>query len=96
MFVLVLEYIKSLDEIDKELQAHIKYLDKYYEQKKFICSGRRNPRVGGVIICNANDKQEVESIIKEDPFYINKLAKYNIIEFSPTKYGEGFENLIIT
>ena len=38
--------------------------------------------------------EEVKTIISEDPFYINKIAEYEIIEFTPTKYSEGFERFI--
>ncbi|HYK72794.1 MAG TPA: YciI family protein [Pseudoneobacillus sp.] len=94
MFVLVLKYIKSLEEVDKELISHIEYLEKYYTLQKFICSGRRDPRIGGVILCRASNKEEVETIIKEDPFYFKQIAEYDIIEFSPTKYAEGFERFL--
>jgi uncharacterized protein YciI len=95
MFVLVLKYVKSLDEVEKELEAHITYLEKYYNLGKFICSGRRNPRIGGVILCNVVDKQEIDVIIEEDPFYRNNIAEYEVIEFSPTKYAEGFEKFVL-
>lgn len=94
MFILLLKYVKTVEEVDKELENHIKYLDKYYSLEKFICSGRRNPRIGGVILCNAEDEEEVKEIIKEDPFYANKIAEYEIIEFLPTKYTKGFDNFV--
>jgi len=94
MFVLSLMYVKPIQEIEKCLEEHIKFLDKYYTLGNFICSGRKNPRVGGVIICRAKDKMEVEKIIQEDPFYKKELAEYEIIEFLPTKYAEGFESFI--
>jgi len=94
MFILSLKYIKPLEEVDKELKSHIQYLEKYYSLQKFICSGRRNPRIGGVILCNVKNMEEVKSIINEDPFYINKIAEYEIIEFTPTKYADGFEDFI--
>lgn len=94
MFILTLKYVKPLEEVDKVLKAHIEYLEKYYLLQKFICSGRRNPRVGGVILCNAKDMNEVKMIIKEDPFYMKEIAEYEIIEFTPTKYAEGFEKFI--
>lgn len=94
MFIILLKYIKPVDEVEKELEAHIKYLDKYYSLQKFICSGRRNPRTGGVILCNAENVEEVQSIVKEDPFYINQIAEFEIVEFSPTKYADGFERFI--
>ncbi len=94
MFILVLKYVKPLEEVDKALKGHIEYLEKNYSLKNFICSGRRNPRIGGVILCNAKSENEINEIIKEDPFYINKIANYEIIEFSPTKYADGFEKFI--
>lgn len=94
MFVLLLKYIKPLEEVDKELENHRKYLDKYYSLGKFICSGGRTPRIGGVILCKSKNEEEVKEIIKEDPFYFNKIAEYEIVDFSPTKYAEGFEKFI--
>lgn len=94
MFILLLKYIKPVEEVDKELEEHIKYLNKYYSLGNFICSGRRNPRIGGVILCKAENEKEVKEIIKEDPFYFKNIAKYEIVEFLPTKYVVGFENII--
>lgn len=91
MFVVILKYVEPLEKVNKELQGHIDYLDKYYSMGKFICSGRRNPRTGGVIISNAESVEEIENIIREDPFYVKKIAKYDLVEFYPTKYLEGLE-----
>ncbi|APC41252.1 YciI family protein [Clostridium estertheticum] len=94
MYILMLTYIKPLEEVDKEISSHIEYLEKFYSLQKFIFSGRRNPRIGGTIICNAKNKTEVESIIGEDPFFIKKIAEYEIIEFLPTKCADGLERFL--
>ncbi|MDB0439122.1 YciI family protein [Clostridioides difficile] len=94
MFIFNLTYIKPTEEVDKVLSEHVKYLDKYYSLCKFICSGRKSPRTGGVIICNASDKSEVKKIIQEDPFYTLEIAKYDVIEFTPTKYDSKFKYFI--
>jgi uncharacterized protein YciI len=77
------------------LDDHNVFLKKYYDLNKFICSGRQEPRVGGIILCNGKDKEEINSIIKEDTFYKNGIAKYEIIEFIPTKYADAFKDFII-
>lgn len=94
MFILLSKYIKPVEEIDKELENHIKYLDKYFSLGKFVCSGRRNLRIGRVILCKSENEEEVKEILKEDPFSSKGIAQYEIIEFSPTKYAEGFEKFI--
>lgn len=94
MFILTLKYKKSIDEVEKNLPAHIEYLETYYNSGNFIASGRQNPRTGGIILCNADDRQQVESIIRNDPFYSYGIADYSVTEFIPTKYAAEFENLI--
>lgn len=90
MFLLLLKYIAPIGKIDQTLEEHRKFLDKYYSMEKFICSGRRIPRTGGVILCNTVNIEEINSIINEDPFTINGLVEYEIIEFQLTKCLEGF------
>ncbi len=93
MFIISLNYIKSLEEIDSFLEEHVIFLKKQYKENNFIASGRKVPRTGGIILSKISDKSKLESIIKNDPFYINKLAEYEIIEFIPTMVSEKFSNL---
>ena len=74
MIVVTLTYKKPLAEVDAVLKEHITFLDHYYEQKKFLASGRRENRVGGVIIVLSSSLQEAEEVIKNDPFYIRPLS----------------------
>jgi len=90
MVIMILKYVKPLEEIDKLLVAHQAFLDGYFKQKKFICAGRQNPRVGGVILANVGSVDEAKAIAKEDPFAVNNVAEYDFIEFAPGKYDEGF------
>jgi uncharacterized protein YciI len=59
----------------------MKFLQKNYDRGNFIVSGRRNPRTGGIIVARAGSEEEVRKIIREDPFYINRVAEYEIIPF---------------
>ena len=63
-----------------------KFLDQYYKNSKFICSGPQDPRVGGVIVANVESVDEARQIMKSDPFYINGAAEYQFIEFLPLKW----------
>jgi len=94
MFILTLTYIAPIDKIDALVSAHRVYLDKNYTFGKFICSGAQVPRTGGIIVCNAADKAEVQHIISQDPFYTQGVAKYDIIEFTPTKFASEFKTFI--
>ena len=84
MFIAVLTYKKSLEEVDRYLQAHRDYLAEHYAAGDFIASGPQTPRVGGVIMIKAENRVTVDTIISQDPFKINGIADYQIVEFTPT------------
>lgn len=81
MFIINLNYIVPLEQLDAHMTEHVKYLHKYYKQNVFVASGRKVPRTGGIILALAKSKEEVDAIIKEDPFYIHQLAEFTVTEF---------------
>lgn len=89
MFIAILTYKKPLEEVDRYLQAHRKYLAENYAAGNFIASGPQTPRVGGVIMMKAPDREAVDALIAQDPFYINDIADYQVVEFTPTMFGDN-------
>lgn len=88
MFIAILTYKKPLEEVDRFLQAHREYLAEHYDAGDFIASGPQTPRVGGVILMKAESRAKIDSIIEKDPFNINGIADYRIVEFTPTMFVE--------
>lgn len=84
MFIAILTYKKPLSEVDRFLAAHREYLAMHYTAGDFIASGPQTPRVGGVIIIKADNRATVDAIIAKDPFNINGIADYQIVEFTPS------------
>lgn len=95
MFVTILRYLKPLSEIDVFVEEHGQFLQRHYDAGDFIVSGVQVPRNGGVILVRAENRDAVLDIMSEDPFFKNKLAEYQVIEFSPSRYAKGFEQWLI-
>ena len=89
MFIAILTYKKPIEEVDRFLQAHRGYLAEHYAAGDFIASGTQTPRVGGVIMIKADNRVTVDSIIAQDPFNVNGIADYQIVEFTPTMFAES-------
>ncbi len=84
-FIIILEYLVPLAEIDNARPEHLKFLDIYYKNGTFLFSGRQNPINGGVIVAIGSTKEGISSIMSLDPFIRDGLAKYTLYEFVPTK-----------
>lgn len=96
MFIAILSYKKSLEEVDRYLQAHRDYLAEHYAAGDIIMSGPRNPRIGGVIMIKADSGEAVNAILSQDPFNINGIADYQVVEFTPTLFCSDSIKSILT
>ena len=94
MIVLVLTYIKPLTKIDAHLNEHIQFLGTHYANKKFLASGKRDNRIGGVILVLSDSIDEVKAIMTQDPFNIHQLASYDYFQFEVSKYQAAIADLI--
>ena len=91
MFVIELTYKAPLPEIDAQMRAHMKFLKKYYASGHFLISGRKIPRDGGIILAVGKSREEIEAIVREDPFCARGLADVRVIEFRASQHADDIE-----
>lgn len=91
MFVIELVYKADLAEIDAHMRAHVRFLNKYYASGHFLASGRKIPRDGGIILAVGDSRDEIEAIVKEDPFYTHGLADFRVIEFRASQRADDIQ-----
>ena len=94
MFVIELVYKADLKEIDAHMTAHVKFLKKYYADGTFLVSGRKIPRDGGIILAAGKSKQQIETLIQEDPFHQHRLADFRVIEFRASQRADDIPKRI--
>jgi uncharacterized protein YciI len=94
MFVIELNYKADLAAIDAHMAAHVKFLKKYYASGHFLVSGRKIPRDGGIILAVGRDREEIEAIAREDPFYARGLADVRVVEFRASQKADDIQQRI--
>lgn len=94
MFLVKIAYKKPIEMVEKYLQAHRDYLETGYQKDYFVVSGPQNPRVGGILLSQLKNRDMLETLVKQDPFYVNDIAHFEIIEFEPVKYHKNFATFI--
>ena len=94
MFVIELIYKADLAEIDAAMRPHMAYLKKYYAAGQFLVSGRKVPREGGIILALGESRDQVEAIVRQDPFVSRGLADFRIIEFRESQRAPNIDALL--
>ena len=94
MFVVILDYVADLADIDAALPDHVAWLDQHYGSGLFLASGRREPRTGGLIFA-AGDRPEVEEALAGGPFASRGLARHTVLEFHPSRFGGALDSAAV-
>ena len=94
MFQLLLTYVKPLAEVDALMRDHMAWLNEQYEAGRFLVSGRRIPRTGGVIVARGDDREEIEALAATDPFVSGGVATCEVVQFRASQSAADLEGLI--
>jgi uncharacterized protein YciI len=90
MFVVLVKYTKPLEQVDACLEAHRAYLRTHCDAGRFMVTGRRVPRTGGVLLARMESAEQLRKLLEHDPFHEARVAEYEVIEFVPTVFDRAF------
>lgn len=93
-FLVDIQYTAPIEKIDEILPKHRAFLQIGYDQGYLLCSGPKNPRVGGVIIARAESEEELRKFFLLDPYQQQNAAQYIFIEFNPVKFQPFLEKWV--
>lgn len=92
LFVIDIDYIVPLDWIGPWIEEHKAFLEKNYIAGRFLVSGAKVPRNGGVILAMSSAREDVEQWVMEDPFHREGGGRYTITEFQATMTARGLRS----
>jgi uncharacterized protein YciI len=86
MYILISSYTAPLEAVNVQLDNHREWLRSHYEAGRILVSGRRSPINGGVIVIRAESRDEVETLLADDPYVRHGLVSYEIYAFDETPF----------
>lgn len=91
MYIINLSYHRPIEEVEALTEPHISWLKRYFEAGVFIAAGRKDPRIGGVIMAKDIDRSRLDTILAEDPFVA--VADYEVTKVNITLTSEALKAL---
>ena len=71
-------------------QKHIEWFTRHFEQGNFLLVGPYTDKeMAGVMICAAKTREAVEEILKEDVYYADGIADYEVRSFNAGKIAKN-------
>lgn len=93
MFIVLIEFIEQTL-LNQYLNEHRQYLDECYQKGYFLASGQNESKTGGVIISLLDNQEKLQIVLDKDPIFLNQIAKYEILQFTPSKYHPLLKKLL--
>ncbi|PZU59083.1 MAG: GTP cyclohydrolase [Sphingobium sp.] len=92
MFIISLTYVAPIAELDSHLDAHRAWLAQGIADGWLLAAGRKVPREGGILIARG-ERDDIAAKAATDPFVVNRVAEFALIEFAPAMVAPGLEML---
>lgn len=94
MYVVTLTYKRPMEEVDKHRDAHMDWVRHQYQNGRFLASGARIPREGGVILVRDMPRENLDAVLAEDPYQQHDVADYTIVAFKVSNAAADLQHLL--
>ena len=75
---------------EKLFAEHRAWFMKHFQEGKFLIVGpNKDWAASGIMLAQAESREALEEILKEDVYYADKLALYDVHEFIPAKIAKN-------
>lgn len=91
--VIVLTYVRPLEEVDAQMKSHVAWLEDGFAERRLLVAGRQEPRKGGVLLF-AGSRADAERHAATDPFITSGVATAEVIAFNASFAQTALADLI--
>ncbi len=81
LFAVNIEYTEPFEVVEKVLAPHMDFVRRAYDEGRFLMSGPKVPRSGGMVIMTAPSLEDAQGYVTEDPFLTEGVARFSFTEF---------------
>jgi uncharacterized protein YciI len=85
-FLVEITYKIQAEKLGDILTEHRTFLQIGYDKGLLLCSGPKEPRVGGIVVARANSLEEIKEFFTKDPYALHGVAEHTFVEFNPVKF----------
>ncbi len=85
MFVILLKFSANKANASQFMDGHNAWLRDGFEKGVFLLAGTIQPKLGGAIVAYNAKIEQIQEIVKKDPFVSENVVVAEILEITPSK-----------
>lgn len=85
MFVILLNFSANKANASQFMDGHNAWLRDGFEKGIFLLAGTIQPKLGGAIVAHNAKIEQIQEIVKKDPFVSENVVAAEILEITPSK-----------
>lgn len=94
MFIVLLKFSENKKLASDFMEDHRSWIKKGLDDGIFLLVGSLQPNQGGGILASNTTPSEIELRVKEDPFVVQNIVTYEILEITPSMADERLQFLM--
>lgn len=94
MFVIQLRFSMNKANAGQFMDGHNAWLKGGFAKGTFLLAGTIQPKLGGAVLAHNVTLEQIQAIVKEDPFVAQDVVIAEIIEITPSKAAPQLEFLL--
>lgn len=94
MFIIQLKFSTNKANASQFMNGHNAWLKDGFAKGTFLLAGTIQPKLGGAILAHNATLDQIQAIVKEDPFVTEGVVTAEIIEITPSKTVPQLEFLL--
>ncbi|MBR3722186.1 MAG: hypothetical protein IKN12_05400 [Selenomonadaceae bacterium] len=80
---------------DELFKKHVAWFTRHFEKGDFILVGPyTDKKMEGIMISPLENREAVETVLKDDVYYADGLANYEVRSFTAGKIAENFSSFV--
>lgn len=94
MFFVQLRFSTNKANAGQFMDGHNAWLKDGFAKGTFLLAGTIQPKLGGAVVAHNVTLEQIQAIVREDPFVAESVVTAEIIEITPSKAAPPLEFLL--
>jgi len=90
LYVVTLNYARPIEEVNGHLDAHKQWLGRFTKSGHILAAGPLADGTGGVMLAHCAGSDELEAMMEQDAFVIERVVTVSVQSFEPALRAEAF------